>query len=466
MPDGSLPHTVDALPLGGPAQVFALKPGSPRKPAIARGEGIYIWDTSGRRYIDVSSGPVAFNLGYGNKRVIAAMKAQLDAAAFAHPSQFESAANVELSGLIAKHAGKGLERVWFCSGGSEAVEGVIKFARQHAVATGQGSRYKVVSRMPAYHGNTLGALALTGDQGAHEMFGPMMRMMPKVPTPVTYRLPPNHTAESWARHCAAELERTILAEGPETVLAFILEPVGGLATGAVVSPDIYLETVREICTRHGVLLIFDEIITGAGRTGAFLAADHTPKARPDLVVMAKGLSGGYMPLGAVLAPSAMVAAVANSGGFMHGHTYQANPLSCACGVAALSETIERDLIGNARRMGDILGPRLKALAAKSAIVGDVRGKGLLWAMELVSSKATKAMIPGATPAPARFIAHGLEQGLSVYSRRTNRGADGDWVMVSPALIVTEDEVDMIVTGLEKAVASFEAELRRDGASLA
>ncbi len=459
MPDGSVPHTVDALPFGGPAQVFSLKPGSPRRPAIARGEGIYIWDTTGKRYIDVSSGPCAFNLGYGNTRVIAAMKAQLDTAAFAHPSQFESAANVELSGLIAKHAGKGLERVWFCSGGSEAVEGAIKFARQHAVAVGQSKRWKVLSRMPAYHGNTLGALALTGDQGAHDLFGPMLKLLPKVPTPVTYRLPPNHTVESWARHCAAELERIILAEGADSVLAFILEPVGGLATGALVSPDIYLETVRDICTRHGVLLIFDEVITGAGRTGAFLAAEHTPKARPDLVVMAKGLSGGYMPLGAVLAPAHMVAAVADMGGFMHGHTYQANPLSCACGVAAVSETIERDLIGNARRMGAILEPRLRALSDKSAIIGDVRGKGLLFALELVSNKSTKAMIPGATPAPARFNAHAAEHGLSVYSRRTNRGADGDWVMISPALIVTEDEIDMIVTGLEKTVASLEAELR-------
>ncbi len=462
MPDGSVPHTVDALPFGGPSQVFSLKPGSARRPAIARGEGIYIWDTSGKRYIDVSSGPVAFNLGYGNKRVIAAMKAQLDSAAFAHPSQFESAANAELAGLVAKHAGAGLERVWFCSGGSEAVEGAIKFARQHAVAVGQSSRWKVLSRMPAYHGNTLGALALTGDQGAHDLFGPMMKLLPKVPTPFTYRLPPNHTAESWARHCAAELERVILAEGVESVLAFILEPVGGLATGALVSPDVYLETVREICSRHGVLLIFDEVMTGAGRTGAFLAAEHTPKARPDIVVMAKGLSAGYMPLGAVLAPAHMVAAVATMGGFMHGHTYQSNPLSCACGVAAVSETIERDLTGNAQRMGAMLKARLQTLADTSAIIGDVRGKGLLLALELVANKSTKAMIPGATPAPARFNAQAAEHGLSVYSRRTNRGTDGDWVMISPALIVTEDEIDMIVTGLEKTVGGLEAELRREG----
>ena len=462
MPDGSMPTTVDAFPIGGPAQVFSLKPGSARKPTIARGEGIYIWDTSGRRYIDASSGPVAFNLGYGNKRVIAAMKAQLDVAAFAHPSQFESAANIELAGLVAKHAGTGLERVWFCSGGSEAVEGAIKFARQHAVAIGQSKRWKVLSRMPAYHGNTLGALALTGDQNAHDLFGPMMRLMPKVPTPVTYRLPPNHTAESWARHCAAEVERTIIAEGAESVLAFILEPVGGLATGALVSPDVYLEQVREICTRRGVLLIFDEVITGAGRTGAFLAADHTPKARPDLVVMAKGLSGGYMPLGAVLAPAHMVATVASMGGFMHGHTYQSNPLACAVGVAAVSETIERDLIGNARRMGAILRPRLQQLADHSAVVGDVRGKGLLFALELVASKAAKSQIPTETPAPAQFIMHALDQGLSVYSRRTNRGTDGDWVMVAPPLIVTEDEIDMIVVGLQRTVRAYEAALTRDG----
>lgn len=465
MADGAAPRTVDGFPFGGPAQVWALPPGSPRKPTIARGEGLIIWDTEGRRYMDVSSGPVAFNLGYGNKRVIAAMETQLRAAAFAHPSQFESAANVAFADLVTRHAGPGFERAWFCSGGSEAVEAAIKFARQHAVATGKGSRWKVISRQPSYHGNTLGALSLTGDQGAHDLFGPMMRLMPKAPTPFTYRVPPNHTAESYARHCAAELERVIEREGPESVLAFIVEPVGGVATGALVHADGYLETVRQICTHHGVLLIYDEVITGAGRTGAFLAAHHTPRAKPDLIVLAKGLSGGYIPLGAILAPADMVAAVARSGGFAHGHTYQANPLAAAVGVAAVSETIERDLAGNAARLGRVLRARLQALADRSAIIGDVRGKGLLFALELVSNKTTKAMIPTETPAPARFQALALDQGLAVYCRRTNRGRDGDWVMVTPALIATERDIEEIVTGLEATVTAYQDELTRSGVSI-
>lgn len=456
---------IGAEPHGGPIQTFSLKPGTPRRPTIARGEGIFLWDTDGRRYVDVSSGPVATNLGHGNKRVIAAIHAQADKVTFAHPTQFENEPNVALSEMVTRLAGPGLERAWFCSGGSEAVESAVKFARHHAVVTGQGTRWKVISRMPAYHGSTLGALALTGDEVSHKVYGPLINKMPKVPTPFTYRVPDNHTAESYARHCAADVERTIIAEGPETILAFVLEPIGGLATGALVTPAVYLETVREICTRHGVLLIYDEVISGAGRTGTFLGADHWPKARPDMVILAKGLAAGYAPLGAVLAPARMVEAVATSGGFMHGHTYLANPMSCAVGCAAVTELMERDLIANARRMGDHLRTRLEALKAKSPLVGDVRGKGLLSAVEIVADKATKAMLPLELMAPNRFQALALEDGLLVYCRRTNGGRDGDWIMTSPPLIVTESEIDMIVDGLERVFRRYEAELRGQGVKI-
>ncbi len=450
---------------GGALQTFAAKPGSARHPRIARGEGLYLWDTDGRRLIDVSSGPIANNLGHGNARVLAAMHAQADKVTFVHPAQFESEANLQLADLLTGLAGKGFERAWFCSGGSEAVEGAIKFARQHAVMSGQGSRWKVISRATSYHGGTLGALSLTGDAASHKMFGPMMQKMPKVPTPFTYRIPLNHTAESYARHCAAELERAIETEGPESVLAFIMEPVGGVSTGALVVPDIYITMVRDICTRHGVLLIFDEIITGAGRTGTFLEAHRLPHAQPDIIILAKGLTGGYTPFGAVLLPAKMVEHVATGGGFMHGHTYSGNPLSCAIGFAAVSEVVERDLAANAHHMGELLRKKLHALADRSPLIGDVRGRGLLCAIEIVANKATKEMTPLERNAPSRIQQLALDQGLSVYCRRTNGGLDGDWVMTSPPLIAEAHHIDEIVTGLEKTLHVLQDELVRHGVKL-
>lgn len=440
---------------------FYFKTGAPRRPCIVRGEGIFMWDRDGRRYIDVSSGPVVNNLGHGNRRVLAAMQAQAEKIVFVAPSQFDSEPSLRLSELIAELAGPGLERAFFTSGGSEAVESAMKLARQYAVALGEGERWKVIGREPGYHGATLGAIAVGGDVNAEAMFAPLARMMPKVPAPLSYRVPDNHTPESYARACAAALERTIREEGPETVLAFIMEPVGGLATGALVAPDAYYKAVREICTRYGVLLIFDEVMSGAGRTGRFLAAEHWG-VRPDLAVLAKGLAAGYTPFGAVLASAELVGTVAEAGGFLNGFTYFANPLSCAVAEAVVRETLERGLFGQAEIMGESLATRLRALAETSAIIGDVRGKGLLLALELVADKASKRMIPIELMAPNRFQELALDHGLAVYCRRTNRGRYGDWMMISPPLIVTEAELDELVGRLGEALAQYERELRAKG----
>jgi len=461
----SVPNLLTPLgqdPRGGPIQVFLSKYGTPRRPRIARGEGIYMWDESGRRYIDVSSGPVANNLGHGNRRVLEAMQRQAEKVAFAFPGVFESEANVLLADLLTELSGPGLDRAFFVSGGSEATESAIKLCRQYALARGDAARWKVISREPAYHGGTLGALALTGDKHQHAIFGPMLREMPKVPTPFTYRLPDNHTRESYARHCAQALEQKLLEEGPETVLAFIMEPVGGLATGALVPEDIYFTLVRQICSRHGILLIYDEVMSGAGRTGRFLGADHWPDARPDIVILAKGIAAGYTPMGCVLAPDAVVRAVADAGGFMNSFTYFTNPLSCAIGHAVLQETVECGLIENAATRGEELRARLEDIAARSAIVGDVRGRGLLLAMELVADKATQRQLPLELQAPARFQAIAMELGLAVYCRRTSYGAYGDWLMVSPPLIVTSAELEEICEGLERALGQYQEELAAAG----
>jgi len=448
--------------IGFGQQAFTRPPGAPPLPRIARGEGVWLIDTEGKRYFDASSGPVASNLGHGHPRILAAMEAQARQAVFAYPSQFESAANLEFAERLGRLAGPGLDRSFIVSGGSEAVESAIKFARQHAVATGEASRWKVIGRQPGYHGNTLGALAVSGDEHAHEVFGPLLRAVPRVPAPLSYRLPPNHTVESHARACAQALEDAILREGPETVLAFIMEPVGGLATGALVAPDSYYATVRQICTRHGVKLIYDEVMSGAGRTGRFLAADHWPDARPDIAVLAKGLSAGYAPLGAALVSAEMVRVVAEAGGFMHGFTYNAHVMSCAVGAAVLREVEDTDLVGNAARMGELLLGKLQALAAHSPLVGDIRGKGLLLAVELVADKHSKAMIPLEKVAPARVQQLALRHGLALYCRRTSRGAYGDWLMLSPPLTVTAEEIGILAERLGAVLDDYAAELRADG----
>ena len=440
---------------------FFPRPAVPR-PRIRRAEGIWFEDVDGNRYLDASSGPVVSNIGHGNKRVLAAMAEQAAACAFAFPMQWESEANIRLSERLAALAGPGLERAFLASGGSEAVETALKFSRQWAVATGQEQRWKVIGRDPGYHGGTLGALSVTGDQAMRQLYGPMMQLMPLAPTPFTYRVPPNHTAETYARFCAEALDTLIRAEGPDTVLAFIMEPIGGLATGALTPPDAYFAAVREICDRHGILLIFDEVISGAGRTGRFLAAHHWPECKPDLVVLAKGVTAGYTPLGALLAPAIMADAVASAGGFAHGFTYFANPLSCAVGAAVLDELVERDLMGNAARMGAVLRGRLEALAGRTRLIGDIRGRGLLLAIELVADKATQAMIPLPLMAPYRLQALGLAHGIALYCRRTAGGKYGDWLPITPPLTITEAEVEELIARLEATLLAYEAELEREG----
>ncbi|UUX49699.1 aminotransferase class III-fold pyridoxal phosphate-dependent enzyme [Nisaea acidiphila] len=443
---------------GGPVDVFYLPEGTHRHPTVSHGDGVYLWDTDGKRYIDACSGPVTTNLGHRNMRVIEAMRAQAEKICFAARQHFENEPNIALSDLATDLAGPGFERAFFVSGGSEATEAAIKLARQYAVARGDAGRWKVLGRDPGYHGASLGAASVTGDPTSEAVFASVMQVMPKVPAPFTYRLPENHDTDSYARHCAAALEATIVAEGAESVLAFIMEPVGGLATGALVAPDHYYSAVREICDRHGVLLIYDEVMSGAGRTGTFLAAEHWPDSRPDIVTLAKGIAAGYTPLGMVLAPSEMVDTVARSGGFLHGHTYVANPLSCAVGLAVLREVVDRDLMSNAAAMGTYLRKRLSEVQETSRILGDVRGLGLLNAIEIVTDRDKKEIPDAALRASTRLTEIGMGNGLLLYSRRTANGKYGEWLMLTPPLIVSEEETDEIVERLAKTLTIYESEI--------
>ena len=445
-------------PRGGSVMSFYLQPGAPRPPRIDRGEGVYLIDQEGRRYLDATSGAVVCNLGHGHPKVVAAMQAQAARVTFAYPRFFESEDNVALADMLCEMAGPGFERAFFVSGGSEANEAAMKLARQHAVATGQGTRWKVIAREPSYHGSTLGALGVTGDAFSETLYGPMVRIAPKVRAPLSYRLPEGQSFEQHALECARELEQRILAEGPETVLAFIMEPVGGLSSGATVAPASYYQEVRRICTQHGVLLIHDEIMSGAGRTGAFLASGHWPGTAPDIVTLAKGLAAGYTPFGAVLASDAMVRTIAGHGGFVHGHTYFSNPFSCAVARAVVEVVRDERLTERAAEMGEHLARRLTALAETSPLVGDVRGKGLLMAIELVADKATRQAYPAALNLPALLTEHGLRHGIALYNRRANRGAYGDMQLIAPPLVSTRGEIDAMVEKLGAALADLQQAL--------
>ena len=427
-----------------------------RRPMVARAEGIYVWDREGRRYIDGSSGAMVANIGHGNPRVLAAMRRQMEEATFAYRLHFENEAAETLARRIAGRMPPGLDRVFFVSGGSEAVESCLKLARQHALATGAPDRYKVISRFPSYHGATLGALAVTGYTPMTAPFAPMMLEMPKIPAPTCYLDRDDLDWQARGLRYAEMLRQEIRRQGPETVLAFIMEPVGGASTGALVAPDSYYARIREICDEYGVLLILDEVMSGAGRTGRFLAAEHW-NLRPDIVALSKGFAAGYAPLGAMVADRRLVEPVLDKGGFIHGYTYAGNPLACAAGLAVLEEIESQDLMGNAIRMGALLKSGLADLMARFDFIGDVRGRGLLLAFELVADRATMQPLPAELNAHSRLVEIAYQRGLIIYSRRTRGGLEGDHFLVCPPMIVSEAQIAEILALLGESLSIFAAE---------
>jgi adenosylmethionine-8-amino-7-oxononanoate aminotransferase len=451
-----------ALPeLGGGQDIFFPRGGAPR-PMIVKAKGIRVWDRDGKEYIDLSSGPVVSNIGHGNDVVADVMSRQARQVDFASSRHARHEPNMDLAARIAELAGPGFERVAFTSGGSEAVECAIKFLRQYALANGEPKRRKLISCTPSYHGSTMATLALSGDDDLAPFLDGMIEPSLKVPAPSTYRVPPNHTAETYARHCADALEACIAKAGAETILAFIIEPVGGLASGCNVPPAAYFARIREICTRNKIALVFDEVLCGVGRTGKFLAAHNWPDALPDIVVMAKGLGSGYTPLGATLFPARLADKLAAGPGYGLFHTYSANPISCATAMAVLDEYERLDVVEHAEKIGRYLREQLEGLTAKSPVVGDIRGLGLLMALEVVTDKASKTPFGPDVPAVELLKEAGLRNGLLIYGRRTAKGRNGDWIMVSPPMIVTRAECDELMRRLTATVADFEAGLRAKG----
>ena len=443
------------LERGGPIQTFYI--GNKKMPVVERGEGVYLYDEEEKKYFDASSGPITCNIGHANPKVLEAIRNQSGKVCFASHAFFENRPNRDLAKSLVNLTGNKYDQAFFVSGGSEAIEASFKLSKQYALACGQTKKHKIIARAPSYHGSTMGAFSASDDSEMKDNFQSLTKVSIKVPAPLSYRVPDNFDTSSYARFCLDELERTIIDEDPEEVLAFIMEPVGGLSTGALVAPDFYYKQVREICDRYGVLLIYDEVMSGAGRTGKFLAADHWEGSDPDLVILAKGLCAGYSPLGALLAPNKIVEPVVSSGGFLHGHTYASNPLSCAIANAVLNEVVENDLIENARIVGDYLKKGLERLESHLSIIGDVRGKGLLLAVEIVQDVSTKSMFNMDQRAIYRISELGIKNGILLYTRKTAKGENGEWLMIAPPLISTTDQCDDFLSRLNETLKDFQKE---------
>lgn len=429
-----------------------------RKPFFERAAGVYVWAANGERYLDASSGAMVSNIGHSNAHVLDAMREQMARGTFAYRLHFESEPAERLATLIGRLSPPGLDRVFFASGGSEAVESCLKLARQYAIATGEPQRTEIISRFPSYHGSTFGALAVTGYDPLTAPFAPMLRAMPKIAAPRAYLDRDNLTDDQRGLKYADMLRDKIEEIGPTHALAFIMEPVGGASTGALVAPDSYYQRIRDICDEYGVLLIYDEVMSGAGRTGKFLAAEHWGQS-PDIVALAKGLGAGYAPLGAMIARSDIVEPVIAGGGFMHGYTYAGNLLACSAGLAVVTEILDRGLMQNAARMGEILKARLAGLMDRFPFIGDVRGKGLLLAFELIADRETMAPLPREMNAFQRLVDLAYERKLIIYARRTRGGYEGDHFLVCPPMIVTEPQIDEIMEKLTASLAAFAAENR-------
>jgi adenosylmethionine-8-amino-7-oxononanoate aminotransferase len=422
-------------------------------PVAAGGHGVSIRDSAGNDYIDASGGAAVSCLGHAHPDVLAAMHAQLDRLAYAHTSFFTTQAAEELADDLIAHAPDGIGHVFFVSGGSEAIEAALKLARQYFVERGEPQRRTVVARRQSYHGITLGALAVGGRAFQRAAFAPLLFEAHHVSPVYEYReRRADETPQAYGERLARELEEKIAALGPETVIAFVAETVVGATLGAVPAVPGYFRRVREICDRHGILLILDEVMCGMGRTGTLHACEQEGIS-PDMIAIAKGLAGGYAPIGAVLMQDKIFTTIAEeSGAFQHSHTFMGHPLACAAALA-VQRVIRRDnLLSNVRAQGAYLARRLKERFGNHPFVGDVRGRGLFQAVELVADRGTKAPFEPALKVNARVKREAMARGLMVYPMGgTADGTRGDHVLLAPPFIVDAGVLDTIVARLGEAI---------------
>jgi adenosylmethionine-8-amino-7-oxononanoate aminotransferase len=424
-----------------------------RYPTALAGNGIFIRDETGKDYIDASGGAAVSCLGHSHPDVLAAMRAQLDQLEYAHTSFFTSQAAEDLADDLVAHAPDGLGHVLFVDSGSEAVEAALKLARQYFVERNESQRRHLIARRQSYHGITLGALAVGGRAWQRKQFAPLLIETHHVSPVYEYRERcADETAAAYGERLAQELEAKIAELGSENVIAFVAETVVGATMGAVPPVPGYFRRVRDICDRHGILLILDEVMCGMGRTGTLHACEQEG-VRPDLMTMAKGLGGGYAPIGALLLHDKIFDAVAaGSGAFQHGHTYMGHPLACAAALA-VQRVIRRDnLLANVRDQGAYLARRLNERFGNHPYVGDVRGRGLFQGLEIVADRGTKEPFDPKLKLHARIKREAMARGLMVYPMEgTVDGARGDHVLLAPPFIIDAPAIDTIVERLADSI---------------
>jgi len=428
-------------------------------PEVAKGDGCFLVDSTGKRYFDAGGAAVSC-LGHSDRHVAEAIKTQVDAVAFAHSGFFTSAPAEALADKLIAHAPEGIERVYLVSGGSEAVEASIKLARQYFVEIGEPARGHVIARRQSYHGNTLGALSAGGNEWRRAKFAPLLLAMSHISPCYEYRFREEaESAEAYGQRAADELEIEILRVGPEKVMAFIAEPVVGATLGAVPAVKGYFSRIREICDRYGVLLILDEVMCGMGRTGTLFACEQDG-VRPDMVTIAKGLGAGYQPIGAMLCSGEIYRAVTEgSGFFQHGHTYMGHPVAAACGLAVLERIVDGGLLDRVQALGRYLESRLATELADLPYVGDIRGRGLFWGVELVVDKASKTPFDPALKLAPKIKKAAFQSGLMCYPMQgTIDGQLGDHVLLAPPFIMQEAQADWVVETLKAAMVGVMAEV--------
>jgi adenosylmethionine-8-amino-7-oxononanoate aminotransferase/Zn-finger nucleic acid-binding protein len=434
-------------------------------PFAAAGDGPYVIDSEGKRYLDASGGAAVSCLGHSHPAVIQAMKDQLDRIPYAHSAFFTNEAAETLAHMLIEDAPGDLERVYFVSGGSEAVEACLKLARQYHDERGEGQRRYFIARLQSYHGNTLGALSVGGNLWRRRQFQPLLTDSHHISPCYAYRLQrSDESEEEYGLRAADELAAKLEEVGPENVIAFVCEPVVGATLGAVPAVPGYLKRIRDICDRHGVLLILDEVMCGMGRTGTQFACEHDGVA-PDLMAIAKGLGAGYQPIGAMLASKRIYDTIANgSGFFQHGHTYMGHPTACAAGVAVQRTIREDGLLANVRRQGENLDAALNERFGNHAHVGDIRGRGLFRALELVAERATKEPFDPALTLHATIKREAMQRGLMCYPMGgTVDGVRGNHVLLAPPFIIDESHVEELVEKLGDAVDAAIAGAEEPGA---
>ena len=424
-----------------------------RPPVAAGGQGVYMTDADGHRYIDASGGAAVSCLGHGHPDVMAAMHRQIEQLSYAHTSFFTTEVAEQLADLLVATAPAGMSHVYFVSGGSEAVEAALKMARQYFVEIGQPQRRHFIARRQSYHGNTLGALAVGGNEWRREQFRPLLIDVTHVSPCYEYRdRRLDESPEQYGQRLVVELSDTISRLGPETVIAFVAETVGGATAGVLTPVPGYLRGLRDLCDRHGILLILDEVMCGMGRTGTLHACEQEGVA-PDLLTIAKGLGGGYQPIGAVLAQARLVEAMRKGSGlFQHGHTYLGHAVACAAALA-VQQVIHRDgLLARVKAAGAVLERELRHRFAEHPHVGDIRGRGLFWGLEFVHDRARKSWFDPSLRLHARLKAAAMAEGLMVYPMGgTVDGRCGDHVLLAPPFVATDAQLQTIADRLGQAL---------------